>query len=75
MNMAIANDTISRKSYVAATNVADDDGAIVLSSVTRKPVSIFAYPIVIFDTCFYTTVFGNFDSHLANEFPWVLDEF
>ncbi len=74
MNMAIANDAISRKSYVAATNVADDDGAIVLSSVTREPFSIFAYPIVIFDTCFYTAVFGNLNSHLAEELPRVLEE-
>jgi hypothetical protein len=74
MNMAIANDTISRKSNVPATNVANDDGAIVISRVSREPVSIVAYPIVVFDTCFYTTVFGNLDSHLAKEFPWVLEE-
>src|SRR5918995_5205685 len=75
MNMAIANDTISRKSNVTATNVANDDGPIVISRVSCEPVSIVAYPIVVFDTCFYTTVFGNLDSHLAKEFPWVLEEF
>jgi hypothetical protein len=73
--MTVANNTISRKSNVPATNVANDDGAIVVSRVSREPVSIGAYPIVIFDACFYTTVFGNLDAHLAKEKPWVLEEF
>jgi len=75
MNMAIANDTVSRKSNVPATNVANDDGAIVVSRVSREPVSFVAYPIVVFDTCFYTTVLGNLDPHLAKELPRVLEEF
>jgi len=75
MNMTVANDTISCKSNVPATNVADDDGAIVVSRVSREPVSIGAYPVVIFDTCLYTTVVGNLDTHLAKEIPWVLEEF
>src|SRR5215217_6112997 len=74
MNMTVANNTISRNGNVPATNVANDDGAIVISRVSREPVSIVAYPIVIFDTCFYTTVSGNLDAHLAKEFPWVLEE-
>jgi hypothetical protein len=77
MDMAVANDTISRESDVPATNVANDDGPIVVGRVSRsrEPVSIVAYPIVVFDTCFYTTGFGDLDSHLAKEFPWVLEEF
>jgi hypothetical protein len=54
MNMAVANDTLSRKGDVPATNVANDDGANVVSRVSREPVGIIAYPIVIFDACFYT---------------------
>jgi hypothetical protein len=75
MNMTVANDTVSRKGNVPATNVTNDDGTVVLSRVSREPVSIDANPIVIFDACFYTTVFGKLDSHLAKEFPWVLEEF
>ena len=73
--MAVANDTVSRKSNVPATNVANDDGAIVVSRVSREPVSIGAYPIVIFDTCFYTAIIGELDTHLTKEVPWVLEEF
>jgi len=76
MNMAVANDAISRKSNVPTTNVANDDGAIVIViRVSREPVSFVAYPIVVFDTCFYTTVLGNLDPHLAKELPRVLEEF
>jgi len=74
--MAVANDAISRKSNVPATNVANNDGAIVIViRVSREPVSFVAYPIVIFDACFYTTVLGNVDPHRAKESPWVLEEF
>jgi hypothetical protein len=75
MNMAVANDTISRKSNVPPANVANDDRPIVVSRVSRKPVSIVADPIVVFDTCFYMTVLRDLDSHLAKEFSRVLEEF